>query len=162
MLGTSSGIMEVGKSSTGTECPDFERGLFGRANKSHQFRSASSLRRDQDHDHRSKTFDLANPAMLAVSKRRLGPKIVTYGLNAARQSSTTKPVHRQFTTFLASGSLRRRYSTLPPSSIRHIHPRAISYFSIPRFVARAFRLPIAGATVGAGGFGYANYKFDGK
>jgi hypothetical protein len=37
----------------------------------------------------------------------------------------------------------------------------LSYSSIPRFVARAFRVPIAGATVGAGGFGYANYKFEG-
>jgi len=43
-----------------------------------------------------------------------------------------------------------------------MHVRAISYSSIPRFVARAFRVPIAGATIGAGGFGYANYKFEGK
>ncbi|KAF5342045.1 hypothetical protein D9611_001780 [Ephemerocybe angulata] len=98
--------------------------------------------------------------MLSVSKRRLAPKIVTYGVNAARQATTSKPVHRQFTTFLASGSLRRRYSTLPPASFRNPHAKAISYSSIPRFVARAFRIPIAGATVGAGGFGYANYKFD--
>jgi hypothetical protein len=42
-----------------------------------------------------------------------------------------------------------------------MHVRAISYASIPRFVARAFRVPIAGATIGAGGFGYANYKFEG-
>ncbi|TFL03991.1 P-loop containing nucleoside triphosphate hydrolase protein [Pterulicium gracile] len=28
------------------------------------------------------------------------------------------------------------------------------------FVARAFRVPIAGATIGVGGFGYANYKFE--
>jgi hypothetical protein len=42
-----------------------------------------------------------------------------------------------------------------------MHVRAISYSSIPRFVARAFRVPIAGATIGAGGFGYANYKFEG-
>ncbi|KAG5735653.1 hypothetical protein E4T56_gene14789, partial [Termitomyces sp. T112] len=41
-----------------------------------------------------------------------------------------------------------------------MHARAISYSSIPRFVARAFRVPIAGATIGAGGFGYANYKFE--
>ncbi|KAG6915869.1 hypothetical protein DXG01_009477 [Tephrocybe rancida] len=41
-----------------------------------------------------------------------------------------------------------------------MHVRVISYSSIPRFVARAFRVPIAGATIGAGGFGYANYKFE--
>ncbi|KAG6879682.1 hypothetical protein C0992_012980 [Termitomyces sp. T32_za158] len=41
-----------------------------------------------------------------------------------------------------------------------MHVRAVSYSSIPRFVARAFRVPIAGATIGAGGFGYANYKFE--
>jgi hypothetical protein len=44
---------------------------------------------------------------------------------------------------------------------RRLHARALSYSSIPRFVARAFRVPIAGATIGAGGFGYANYKFEG-
>ncbi|TEB34501.1 dynamin GTPase [Coprinellus micaceus] len=97
--------------------------------------------------------------MLSLSKRRISPKAVTYGLNAARQAAS-KPVHRQFTTLLASGSLRRRYSTLPTSSFRNVNARAISYTAIPRFLARAFRIPIAGATVGAGGFGYANYKFE--
>ncbi|KAF8905020.1 P-loop containing nucleoside triphosphate hydrolase protein [Gymnopilus junonius] len=33
--------------------------------------------------------------------------------------------------------------------LRRLHARAISYSSIPRFVARAFRVPIAGATIGA-------------
>ena len=33
--------------------------------------------------------------------------------------------------------------------------------NIPRVLARAFRVPIAGATVGAGALGYANYKFEG-
>lgn len=50
---------------------------------------------------------------------------------------------------------------VPPASLRRLHARAISYASIPRFVARAFRVPIAGVTIGAGGFGYANYKFEG-
>ncbi|KAG5646118.1 hypothetical protein DXG03_004357 [Asterophora parasitica] len=50
--------------------------------------------------------------------------------------------------------------TPSPAALRHMHVRAISYSSIPRFVARAFRVPIAGATIGAGGFGYANYKFE--
>ncbi|KIY52137.1 hypothetical protein FISHEDRAFT_63906 [Fistulina hepatica ATCC 64428] len=38
--------------------------------------------------------------------------------------------------------------------------RSISYTAIPRFMLRAFRVPIAGATVGVGGFTYANYKFE--
>ncbi|KAG6915757.1 hypothetical protein DXG01_009994 [Tephrocybe rancida] len=47
-----------------------------------------------------------------------------------------------------------------PATLRHMRVRVISYSSILRFVARAFRVPIAGATIGAGGFGYANYKFE--
>ena len=58
--------------------------------------------------------------------------------------------------------LRPRQTSPYPSALRRIHGRALSYSSIPRFVARAFRVPIAGATVGAGGFGYANYKYDGE
>ncbi|KAJ7178592.1 P-loop containing nucleoside triphosphate hydrolase protein [Mycena crocata] len=88
-------------------------------------------------------------------------KVVTYGLNASRRlAESPRPVHRQFTTLLASGSLRQRYAHPSPAALRHMHVRAISYASIPRFVARAFRVPIAGATIGAGGFGYANYKFE--
>jgi hypothetical protein len=79
--------------------------------------------------------------------------------NPRRQLEATRPAHRRF---LASGSLRRRYTTPSHASFRHLHVRAISYSSIPRFVARAFRVPIAGATVGVGGFGYANYKFEGR
>jgi hypothetical protein len=102
--------------------------------------------------------------MLSQLKRRIASaqKSITYGLyNAQRPLEAARPVHRQFTTFLASGSLRRRYTAPTPAMLRHMHVRAISYSSIPRFVARAFRVPIAGATIGAGGFGYANYKFEG-
>lgn len=89
-------------------------------------------------------------------------KTVTYGLQTSRrQVALSRPVHRQFTTFLANGSLRARYATPSPATLRHMHIRAISYTSIPRFVARAFRIPIAGATIGVGGIGYANYKFEG-
>lgn len=97
-----------------------------------------------------------------VSSALAPQKTVTYGLNTTRrQAETLRPVHRQF-TFLASGSgLRQRYATPSPAALRHIHARAISYSSIPRFVARAFRVPVAGATIGAGGLGYANYKFEG-
>ncbi|CAE6373489.1 unnamed protein product [Rhizoctonia solani] len=42
-----------------------------------------------------------------------------------------------------------------------MHVRAISYTALPRFVARAFRVPIAAGTVGAGALGYANYRFEG-
>ncbi|KAJ7274479.1 P-loop containing nucleoside triphosphate hydrolase protein [Mycena haematopus] len=88
-------------------------------------------------------------------------KTVTYGSNASRRlGESPRPVHRQFTTFFASGSLRRGYAHPSPAALRNMHVRAISYASIPRFVARAFRVPIAGATIGAGGFGYANYKFE--
>lgn len=44
---------------------------------------------------------------------------------------------------------------------RALHVRAISFGTIPRMVARAFRVPLYGAAIGAGGVGYANYKFEG-
>ncbi|WVF70826.1 hypothetical protein IAT40_005620 [Kwoniella sp. CBS 6097] len=46
-------------------------------------------------------------------------------------------------------------------SARHVHVRAISFSSIPRAMARAFRIPVYGAAIGAGGLGYANYKLEG-
>ncbi|KAF9223519.1 hypothetical protein BS17DRAFT_808919 [Gyrodon lividus] len=96
---------------------------------------------------------------------RLPRKAVTYDLPVSQRSTQpTRPVHRQFTTLHTSSSaairLRRRYASPSPANFRHLHVRAISYSSIPRFVARAFRVPIAGATIGAGGLGYANYKFE--
>lgn len=57
--------------------------------------------------------------------------------------------------------LRPRFAPSQLATIRHIHARAISYTAIPKFVARAFRVPVAGATVGAGALGYVNYKFEG-
>lgn len=104
--------------------------------------------------------------MMSAVRRRISSaltahKSVTYGSNISRRLESSRPLHRQHATFFASGSLRRRYATPSPATLRHIHARAISYASIPRFVARAFRVPIAGATIGAGGFGYANYKFEG-
>ena len=73
---------------------------------------------------------------------------------------------RQISTILSSSALsstrRTRLSFLAGrSSLRYVHVRAISYYALPRLVARAFRVPIAGATVGAGAFGYANYRIDG-
>ncbi|TXT08669.1 hypothetical protein VHUM_02797 [Vanrija humicola] len=43
---------------------------------------------------------------------------------------------------------------------RALHVRAMSFGAIPRMMARAFRVPLYGAAVGAGGVGYANYKFE--
>ncbi|KAH7106350.1 P-loop containing nucleoside triphosphate hydrolase protein, partial [Auriculariales sp. MPI-PUGE-AT-0066] len=66
------------------------------------------------------------------------------------------------TTVLSPRTARLRPKFIPQqvALFRQIHARAISYSTIPRFVARAFRVPIAGATVGAGALGYANYKFE--
>ena len=89
-------------------------------------------------------------------------KINTYGLQAVRRQAESRPVHRQFNTLLTSSSLRSRLgSRTSQSAYRHVHIRALSYSSIPRFLLRAFRVPIAGATVGLGGFTYANYKVEG-
>lgn len=97
-------------------------------------------------------------SMLSSLTRRPGTR--KYGLHYSSgqqmKYSTLRP-HRQFGT---TNSLRRRYGT-PPAMLRYMHVRAISYSSIPRLVARAFRVPIAGATIGVGGFGYANYRFEG-
>ncbi|KAH9902627.1 P-loop containing nucleoside triphosphate hydrolase protein [Cubamyces lactineus] len=96
-------------------------------------------------------------------------KASTYGAAAANAAAasrskstlTSRPVHRQFATLLTNTHLRTRSRYgVSPASIRHVHVRALSYSSIPRFVLRAFRVPIATATVGAGGFTYANYKFE--
>lgn len=110
--------------------------------------------------------------MYSAVRRRItsalsSQKSITYGLKASSKGpQASRPVHRQFTTFLTSGSvrlnLRQRHTSPSPAALRHIHARALSYSSIPRFVARAFRVPIAGATIGAGGLGYANYQFEGE
>ncbi|KAI0951006.1 hypothetical protein AcW1_008164 [Taiwanofungus camphoratus] len=105
--------------------------------------------------------------MYSSLRRRLSSvfplkKTIAYGLNSShRQQAASRPVHRQFTTFLTSNHLRSRprYAS-SPAALRHVHIRALSYSSIPRFVLRAFRVPIATATVGAGGLTYANYKFE--
>ena len=107
--------------------------------------------------------------MYASFRRRVSSaftprKASTYGSAASASSrSQARPVHRQFATFLTNTHLRTRSRYgVQAASIRHVHVRALSYSSIPRFVLRAFRVPVATATVGAGGFTYANYKFEGK
>ena len=54
----------------------------------------------------------------------------------------------------------RRLQSLPARHV-HVQTRAMSFGSVPRMVARAFRVPMYGAAIGAGGVGYANYKFEG-
>ncbi|KZT39092.1 hypothetical protein SISSUDRAFT_985359 [Sistotremastrum suecicum HHB10207 ss-3] len=94
---------------------------------------------------------------------RSAPKKLKVQLDKA-STAQQRVVHRRFTTFSSSSttSTRFRFRNSAPwaASLRHIHARAISYSSIPKFVARAFRVPVAGATVGAGAFGYANYKVE--
>ncbi|KZT73043.1 hypothetical protein DAEQUDRAFT_662860 [Daedalea quercina L-15889] len=105
--------------------------------------------------------------MYAAVRRRVSgfslKKVIAYGLKtpSRRELGISRPAHRQFTTFLTSNHLRSRprYAS-SPAALRHMHVRALSYSSIPRFVLRAFRVPIATATVGAGGVTYANYKFE--
>jgi len=53
-------------------------------------------------------------------------------------------------------------ATSRAQALRHVHVRALSYSALPKFIARAFRVPIAGATMGVGAFGYANYKIEGQ
>ncbi|CCM03087.1 uncharacterized protein FIBRA_05207 [Fibroporia radiculosa] len=96
-----------------------------------------------------------------ISSALLTKKTIAYGLNVSRRRvETSRPVHKQFSTFLTSGHLRSRPHPSLPAALRHVHVRAFSYSSIPRFVLRAFRVPVATATIGAGGFTYANYKFE--
>ncbi|KAG9005852.1 dynamin-like GTPase mgm1 [Tulasnella sp. JGI-2019a] len=82
---------------------------------------------------------------------------------ATHPKSLTPQQARTLATSLSSTSASRLRPRLPAvalRSLRHIHARAISYTALPKFVAKAFRVPIAGATVGAGAFGYANYKIE--
>lgn len=104
--------------------------------------------------------DMSYPYFRSLSAQ----KTVTYGLNASRRPvDGVRSAHRQFTTTMMQhpARLRSRYaSSVAP--FRRVNARGLSYASIPRLVARAFRVPIAGATIGAGGFTYANYKFEGE
>ena len=79
------------------------------------------------------------------------------------QSTSLRAPFRQSRPLITLSSpprLRNRPLFTNLTAFRDLHVRAISYSSIPRFVARAFRVPIAGAGLGAGGFAYANYRFE--
>lgn len=43
-----------------------------------------------------------------------------------------------------------------------MHIRAISFGTIPKMMARAFKVPLYGAGISAGALTYANYKLEGK
>ncbi|KAK7690746.1 hypothetical protein QCA50_005845 [Cerrena zonata] len=105
--------------------------------------------------------------MYSVFRRRLSSavslsKTVTYGLKntSPKRFDTARPIRRHLSTFYTSQNLRLRPRYVPSANVRHVHIRAFSYSSIPRFVLRAFRVPAGAATVGAGGLTYANYKFE--
>ena len=69
---------------------------------------------------------------------------------------TRTPVPHQSRPYISS-----RASLKIPSRNVHLQTRAISFSTIPRMMARAFRVPMYGAAIGAGGLGYANYKLEG-
>lgn len=106
------------------------------------------------------------PSLRKRAKHLLSsPKLLAYGFKntpaQSRRLLEARLLGQRSNTFLTSHSLRRRYTTTSLASLPAVQIRSLSYASIPRFVLRAFRVPIAGATVGAGGLGYANYKFEG-
>ncbi|XAO23418.1 hypothetical protein I312_102196 [Cryptococcus bacillisporus CA1280] len=68
------------------------------------------------------------------------------------------PTARPYILNRTRPSVHARLSLTSPA--RHVHVRAISFSSIPRAMARAFRVPLYGAAIGAGGVGYANYKLE--
>lgn len=94
--------------------------------------------------------------MLLVARRRI--PVSPAAVSAARRRALTS-----LSSTTALSSSRRSRVLLSSHPFRSVHAtRAISYTALPRFVFRAFRVPIAGATVGAGAIGYANYQFEGK
>ncbi|KAI6110202.1 P-loop containing nucleoside triphosphate hydrolase protein [Pisolithus croceorrhizus] len=99
--------------------------------------------------------------MYTPVRRRLLSQRKTFTSTAAQYSR--RAVHRQHGTLFTSTKtvrLRHRIASSAASAFRNLHVRALSYSSIPKFVARALRVPAAGVAVGAGGLGYANYKFE--
>lgn len=85
--------------------------------------------------------------------RPLQPTNATRSIHLATHLGT--PYRR---AFLSNTSLASRRN----AAVRMVHVRALSFGSVPRFVARAFKVPLYGAGVGAGALGYANYKLEGE
>ncbi|KAI6009301.1 P-loop containing nucleoside triphosphate hydrolase protein [Pisolithus marmoratus] len=96
-----------------------------------------------------------------VRRRLLSPR---KAVTSTPAQLARRAVHRQhgtlFTSSMAAARLRHRIASSGAYAFRNLHVRALSYSSIPKFVARALRVPAAGVAVGAGGVGYANYKFE--
>ena len=105
------------------------------------------------------TFKIANrktpPHSIRFYRRR--PLAVASGVGkvSALELRSLCPELRRYSPLLSSSS------RIHPVGLRPARTRSISYSSIPRFVARVFRVPIAGVTVGAGGLVCADYKFGG-
>jgi hypothetical protein len=100
--------------------------------------------------------------MYSVIRHRVtaayGLSLQTTSFSDLKSSGKTfRPVRRRF--FLSSGTIPLKHRQCRTQC--HIHARTIWYNSIPRFAVKSLKLPIASATIGAGGFGYANYKFEG-
>lgn len=100
-----------------------------------------------------------------VRRRLLSPrKTIVYRLTSAPAQPARRAVHRHYGTLFTSSTgtvrFRNRIASSAAAAFRNLHVRALSYSSIPKFVARALRVPAAGVAVGAGGLGYANYKFE--
>lgn len=90
----------------------------------------------------------------SVSRTGGANKMVTFRMLSRGQ--------RQFSTsFYSAVRPRQQFASPYAQAFRRMHVRALSYTTIPRIIARAFRVPVAGATVGAGALGYANYKIEG-
>lgn len=84
---------------------------------------------------------------------------------AARRPAASNHVILRSSPFSTTTFNPRHLYSRPQEMIRasrHVHVRAISFGTIPRFVARAFRVPIYGAGIGAGALTYANYKLEGE
>ena len=101
--------------------------------------------------------------------RRQGITILRGQVGGATGRSLVHSTHPRAVIPTRDYSSLLRFSTRPRTSFpitysqsfRHVHVRAISYSTIPRVLFKAFRVPVAGATVGAGALGYINYKIDG-
>ena len=101
--------------------------------------------------------------MLSFLRSRTSAQATTMFNSTVSRFSTTRDSQRQFSNLLRqSGRPKQKLSFPNAQSFRRIHVRALSYSTIPRVLARAFRVPIAGATIGAGALSYANYKIEGE
>ncbi|KAJ9102952.1 hypothetical protein QFC19_004508 [Naganishia cerealis] len=95
----------------------------------------------------------------AVRRAAVRPSHNLHPLNATARSLhlASRPGYPYHRAFLSNASATIQRS----AAVRKVHVRALSFGTLPRFVARAFKIPLYGAGVGAGALGYANYKLEG-